>query len=382
MTDAETPLWRCRNCQRTYGADWLHPACRVCGGPLDRIRPIRFDPNGERDEAPGIWRYGASFALPHLPPLSLGEGRTPLQPVQGRGRQVYVKREDANPSGSVKDRAAALLFAWARARQVDRVLTLGTPNTLRAWRLYGRAAKTRLRALAPATEPWAHSRRGGVHLFPGPIWETMTALHREAHPVLTPYHPLALDAYATIAYEVVAQLGRAPGTVVAPVGQGGLLLGIGRGFVALLQAGVIQTMPMLVGVEPLARAGMWALSRGGRETHLWVREEAPVPTPEAGRRFPWWGDLLLQLVAWSQGHFVAVDEEDWSRSRDIFLRTGLYLQPETALVWAAWAVQGRAWPEPVVLVLTGGVRTPLQRWRVRWRVWKARRLSGWDKGLL
>jgi len=87
---AASPLWRCRNCGRTYGAEWVHPACRVCGGPLDRIRPIAFDPDAEHPEAPGIWRYGASFALPRLSPLSLGEGRTPLQPAQVQGRQVYV----------------------------------------------------------------------------------------------------------------------------------------------------------------------------------------------------------------------------------------------------------------------------------------------------
>lgn len=302
-------------------------------------------------------------------PVTLGEGRTPLQPVHpGQGRQIFVKREDLNPTGSVKDRAASVLFTWAREQQVEEVVTLATPNTLRSWRRYGARAHLRVRAYGVEGIPSGPLRGVPVRTFPGAWWETMTVLHREETVVLVPYHPLAVDAYATIAYELVAQLGRAPGTVLAPVGQGALLLGIGRGFLALLQAGLIATMPVLVGVEPLARAGLWARAKGGHEAHLWVRDEAPGPVVESGRRFPWWGDLLLELVAWSQGRFLAVDDEAWARARDAFRRAGLYLQPESELVWAGWAMHQEEWPEPVVLILPGGHSSFWQRIRRRFRL--------------
>ncbi len=364
-------MWRCRNCGRRFGWERVHPACEVCGGPLDRERPIEFHPQEEKPDAPGLWRYRAALGLPPQGPMvSLGEGRTPLQPVQVEGHRVYVKREDQNPTGSVKDRAAAVLFAWARGQGVKEVVTLATPNTLRAWKQYARATGIRVRAYVARDVLPVRTSRWTVRSLPGTLSEVLVQLHHEEITVLAPYHPLAVDAYATIAYEIVAQLGgRAPGTVIAPVGQGSLLLGLGRGFLALYQAGVIDQVPCLVGVEPLARAGLWALSKGGRETHLWVREEAPVPTLEAGRRFPWWGDLLLTLVAWSQGRFLAVDEEAWLRARDAFRRVGLYLQPESALVWAGWAAHKEAWTEPVVLILPGGhgsfwhrIRQKVQRW--------------------
>jgi threonine dehydratase len=39
--------------------------------------------------------------------------------------------------------------------------------------------------------------------------------------------------YATAAYELVEQMPEPPGTIILPVGQGGLLLGLWRGFSAL-----------------------------------------------------------------------------------------------------------------------------------------------------
>ncbi len=360
-------MWRCRNCGREYAWERVHPACPVCLGPLDRTRPITFDPMAEEPEAPGLWRYRRALGLPESEaPLSLGEGRTPLQPVQGQPG-VYVKREDLNPTGSVKDRAASVLFTWARAQGVRQAATVATPNTLRSWRAYARRAGVRLQAYAarlPQEEPLP--RALPVRSLAEDWHEVLHTLHREQEHVLVPYHPLALDAYATIAYEVVAQLGRAPGTVVVPVGQAAVLLGVGRGFVALHQAGVIDTVPRLMGVEPLARAGLWAMARGGRETHLWVRDPAPAPTVEAGRRFPWWGDLALPLVAWSQGRFVAVDDEAWAQARDALQRAGLYLQPEAALVWAAWVLHGREWVPPVVLVFTGGAQVGSRTRRQPW----------------
>ena len=45
--------------------------------------------------------------------------------------------------------------------------------------------------------------------------------------------PFNLAGYATAAYEIVEQLGKMPGAVVVPAGQGGFLLGLARGFDAL-----------------------------------------------------------------------------------------------------------------------------------------------------
>ena len=53
-----------------------------------------------------------------------------------------------------------------------------------------------------------------------------------------------------MAAEIYEQLGgRAPTTVLAPCGHGGVILGLHRGFVALMRAGLIAKLPRLVAVE-------------------------------------------------------------------------------------------------------------------------------------
>ncbi len=74
------------------------------------------------------------------------------------------------------------------------------------------------------------------------------------------YLPFGLAGYATIAFELYEAMGDAPGTIVAPVGHGGLLLGLVRGFRALQASGAITNMPQIswcAGCE--LRAGVHSL---------------------------------------------------------------------------------------------------------------------------
>ena len=74
------------------------------------------------------------------------------------------------------------------------------------------------------------------------------------------WQPAFIAGTATFAYELFEQLGRrAPDVVVAPLGGGTLLLGAHLGFARLMAAGLITSVPRLVGVQssacaPLARA--------------------------------------------------------------------------------------------------------------------------------
>jgi threonine synthase len=98
------------------------------------------------------------------------------------------------------------------------------------------------------------------------------------------YLPHVLAGYATLAFELYEQMGGAPGTVVMPAGQGNLLLGATRGFVALKSAGLIERAPN--GRRPgLSLRPLWALfpqgqpgwfSGGGRDAGRGVQVLFPV----------------------------------------------------------------------------------------------------------
>ena len=166
------------------------------------------------------------------------------------------------------------------------------------------------------------------------------------------YLPFGLPGIATIAYELVEQVGQMPGSVVAPVGHGGLLLGIAKGFEALASAGIIPAQPVLVGVQARACAPLWALATQGVAGLAWVTEGETAAEGVRVRQ-PMRGDALLAAVEASHGRFVAVEEEAILPARDALALTGLFVEPTSAIVWAALGEIAAELPEPIVLILTG-----------------------------
>jgi threonine synthase len=137
-----------------------------------------------------------------------------------------------------------------------------------------------------------------------------------------------------------------------PAGQGGLLLGIHRGFEALQRAGLAPSIPRMIGVQARACAPLWAMFSGGRQALGFVAENRTLA--EGVRvRFPVRGDAVLDAVQSSRGAILAVDEEDILPGRDALARLGLYVEPTSAIVWTALAQSLDDLPDPVVVVLTG-----------------------------
>ena len=70
-------------------------------------------------------------------------------------------------------------------------------------------------------------------------------------------------------------------------------------------------------------------------------------------RVPLRASRVLQAVTKSAGRFVAVPEARILPGRDSLARLGFYVEPTSALVWAALEDGLSQLPEPVVVVLTG-----------------------------
>ena len=121
------------------------------------------------------------------------------------------------------------------------------------------------------------------------------------------YLPFNLPGYATCALEILDQLSQVPGAVVLPAGQGGLLLGMARGFQALLRSGRIWEMPAIIGVQAAACAPLVALFDMGLMGLSFVTEGTTVA--EGVRvRSPLRAEAVLQIVRESGGRMLAVDE--------------------------------------------------------------------------
>ncbi len=361
---------QCTNCHRPYPESDTPYRCPICSGLYDYAEALFFDPTRVDNSQPGIWRYRHTFSVPDdFPALSLGEGNTPLVWASAFDRQVAFKCEFNNPTGSFKDRGTAALVGALAARGVSEALEDSSGNAGASFAAYASRAGIKARVYVPESASGPKRRQieaYGADLIsiPGARSAATQAVQQAAESGLAyashAYLPFNLPGYATLAYEVYEAFQGAPGAVIVPAGQGGLLLGIARGFTALQEAGLIADLPRLVCVQAAACAPLWAMGTIG-PLALEMVSENPTAAEGVRVRFPLRGDAVVAAVKNSRGLFVAVDENNILPGRDELAKRGLYVEPTSALVWQALREALPDLPDPVVAVLTGsGYKSPVQ----------------------
>jgi threonine dehydratase len=167
---------------------------------------------------------------------------TPLEEATAElseGRPLYLKREDVHELGAFKWRGALPALEQYRADGADAVVTASTGNhgAAAAWA----AERTGMRAvvfvpadaserkLALLEQLGAELRRVGTDLDES---KDLAREHAVAHDL--PFfedgaEPAQFDGYAAIGEEILRQLGRPPDTVIVPIGNGALIIGVARG---------------------------------------------------------------------------------------------------------------------------------------------------------
>jgi threonine synthase len=214
--------------------------------------------------------------LPYTAVPYLGQGNTPLAPLsplqkfrQSNIRPAMFKMECANPTGSHKDRMAAVGVAHARAQGKTMVIAASSGNAGVAIAAFSAAAGLRCEiAVTPACSPLYRAliaRHGAV------VTECTSSLARWNYVAdrcrdpalysLTNYAlpavgspAVAIEGYKPIAQELVHDLeGAVISEIFVPVARGDLLWGLYLGFKHMLDQGLVKAMPALVAVEPFPR---------------------------------------------------------------------------------------------------------------------------------
>jgi threonine synthase len=352
----------CNNCGSPYPLHEVPYLCQNCGGLYDFQGGFHIDPEQVERSLPGIWRYRHTFGLPSdLEPISLGEGNTPLLWAEALGRRIAFKCEYINPSGSFKDRGSVVITAWLRSHAVTEALEDSSGNAGASFAAYAARAGIRARIFVP--ESASGPKRNQIEAYgaeliaiPGSRSDVTSAVRKVADGGTAyashAYIPFNLPGYATLSYEIFEQLGKMPGAVIVPAGQGGLLLGIARGFDALRVANNLETIPRIIGVQARACAPLWALSSAGSERPGLIKEN---PTLAEGVRVssPLRADAVLAAIVASRGSICVVDEQDILPGRAALARLGLYVEPTSAIVFSALNQMLNQLPDPVVVILTG-----------------------------
>ena len=230
---------------------------------LDVLRsPPRADPRDRRgvrlSPIPLIERYRERLSLePGDPVVTLNEGSTPLIEAprlsERLGTRAYLKFEGANPTGSFKDRGMTLAVSRAKGRGAEAVICASTGNTAASAAAYAARAGMRGAVIVPegkiAIGKLAQALMHGARVvaLQGNFDDALRIVRELAdkHPIelVNSVNPHRIEGQKTAAFEVVEELGEAPGALAIPVGNAGNVTAYWRGF---QEAG---TAPVLYGFQ-------------------------------------------------------------------------------------------------------------------------------------
>ena len=358
-------LPRCAHCGHPSAPGLAAWRCE-CGGPwlLEAVR-ARLSREILAGRSRGIWRYREVLPA-SADPVTLGEGMTPLVPARDGG--LLFKVESANPTGSFKDRGAAVLLTLLAAAGARHVVDDSSGNAGAAIAAYSARAGLAATIYVPATTAapkLAQIEAYGARVVRVAGTRDDVARAAQAAPGTYASHcwsPAFFHGTKTVAYELWEQLdGRAPGWVVSPVGHGTLLLGLALGFRELCEAGAIARVPRLVAVQaaacaPLAGPALGLPSEAGETVAEGIRIRQPIRAREIHR-----------AVGDSDGRWMAVDEAEIRAAWRRLGREGLFVEPTAAVgPAAAWRLLegGQVDPGAIVVVpLTGhGLKAAAAEW--------------------
>jgi threonine synthase len=307
--------------------------CPRCGEPLDAVsEPVVSNRHG-------VWKY-----LAGRDPVTLKEGATPLYDC---GR-FWVKFEGANPTGSFKDRGMTVAITDARDRGARVVACASTGNTAASMAAYAARAGMEAIVMVPAgkiasgklAQAVAHGAR--VIQVEGNFDQALAELRRrrEGFELLNSLNPARIEGQKTLAFEICDELGDAPDAVVLPVGNGGNIRAIWKGF---KQYG---KRPRMIAVQ--AEGSAW-LVKGPLDNPQTVASAIRIGKPVNGR-------FARQAIEESAGEVIVVsDEEILAAQRRLASEFGIFVEPASAAPIAALPrIDGR-----VVCIATGhGLKDP------------------------
>lgn len=321
-----------------------------------------------------MWRFAELLDIDPSTSVSLGEGDTPLlnatssQLTRPDGPTICFKAEYQNPTGSFKDRIAAMATAIIARDGLLGAIGTSSGNGGAAIAAYGARAGFPVMLFTVAgivdgklQQILAHGGRANIVAELGSAFEGVEDVAQAIATMAADqgwlafltggrYAPEAMRGAETIAYELIEQRSTAT-AVYVPIGGGGLLASIWRGY---QRAGLGTAIPQLVGVQP---DGCPTLNRALAGTFDPL--DSALTTTISGLQVPVLFDFdATTAITGSGGHVVEVtDQQAWDAQRILARHEGLFVEPAGATALAgvlADLERGKISADDDVIVILSG----------------------------
>jgi threonine synthase len=347
---AKISYLECTKCGQQLTADEPRTVCPKDGGSLY----VRYDfkpyigklkPEHLSGSAGSMWRF--ADLLPDAPPVSLGEGNTPM--IQSRHNpNVYIKDEGLNPTGSFKARGLCAAVTMCKAYGIKKIAIPSAGNAASALSAYAAAAGIEAYIFMPKDVPHANLVECKVYgakvtLVDGLISDCAKIVNDRKKDegwfdISTLKEPFRVEGKKTMGLEVAEQLGwKLPDAIFYPTGGGVGMIGMWKAFDEMQCLGWIGSeRPKMISVQaagcaPIVKA--WEEHKDVSE--FWQNAK----TVAAGLRVPkpYADYILLDILEKSGGTAVAATDEEIGRAVCEWASTeGVFAAPEGAASLVAY----------------------------------------------
>ncbi len=361
--------------------------CERCFGPLE----VRYDYaeiarriSRESIAAgpPSIWRYRDLLPvdLESSEPITLGEGFTPLIHARNLGaelglRNLYLKNDTQNPTGSFKDRVVSVATTWAEQHGLTTIACASTGNLANSVAAY--AAHAGLRAVVVVPSDLEPAKMIGTSIFRPTLiavdgsYDDVNRLCSELADLVDwgfcniNLRPFYSEGSKTLTFETAEQMGwRLPDEIVIPVASGCQFVKHRKAAGELIDLGLVDggsRLPRFTGAQALGCSPVASAFERGDEFVIPVRPHTIARSIAIGS--PSDGADVLRIARDTGGVVAAVTEDELVEGIELLAATeGVFAETAGGVTVAVLRNLARAgrWQgdETVVAYITGaGLKT-------------------------
>jgi threonine synthase len=352
----ETPSMtyqECINCKTTYSIDEIVYFCKKCRDILE----IKFDAeelaltlkeSNWTTKPLSVWRYRPFLPIHESTKLvTLNEGGTGLHRSQRLGdelgiKNLYVKNEGENPTGSFKDRGMTVGVTKAIELGARHVICASTGNTSASLSAYAARAGIKCTVLIPSgkiaygklSQAMIHGAK--VLQVRGNFDESLEFVlnladkHKEIY-LLNSINPFRIEGQKSLGFEICEQLNNeAPDRIVIPVGNAGNISAVWKGLMEFYSLGLIKKLPKMTGIQAAGSAPIAQAIKNKSDKIIPVEHPETIATAiRIGAPVSW--KKAVNAIHESGGTAETVTDEEILEAQKTLARIeGLFVEPASA----------------------------------------------------
>ena len=343
----------CINCKTTYGIDEIVYFCKKCGDILEIKLDLKeiaetLKSSDWKTKPLSVWRY-RNFMPIHesTKPITLNEGGTGLHRSERLGaefgvKNLYVKNEGENPTGSFKDRGMTVGVTKAVELGARHVICASTGNTSASLAAYAARAGIRCTVLIPSgkiaygklSQAMIHGAK--VLQVKGNFDEALEFVlklaekHKDIY-LLNSINPFRIEGQKSLGFEICEQLNyEVPDRIIIPVGNAGNISAVWKGLKEFYELGLIKKLPKMTGIQAVGSAPIVQAIKNNSDKIIPVEQPETIATAiRIGAPVSW--KKAVNAIRESGGTAETVTDDEILNAQKTLARVeGIFVEPASA----------------------------------------------------